>query len=129
MTKPIPTTDPPLLPPVEEVAQAIVDIAAAMKKMNGTRLRRDAVVILINAHCRVGKPDIRLVLDSLANMDKGMAETTWKEIQFELDDLEGVAQLMCEAGIIGNKSRARVEAKKKKVRKMLKYSAEQGRLS
>lgn len=62
--------DAPLLPPVEEVAQAIVDISAAMKKMNATRLRQEAVVILIHEHCKVGKPDIRRVIYSLENMDK-----------------------------------------------------------
>lgn len=62
--------DAPLLPPVEEVAQAIVDIAAAMKRMSATRLRRDAVVILISEHSKVGRPAVRKVLDSLGNMDK-----------------------------------------------------------
>lgn len=65
-----PPPEPPLLPPVEEVAQAIVDIAAAMKKMNSTRLRQEAIVILIHEHCKVGKLDIRRVIFSLENMDK-----------------------------------------------------------
>lgn len=56
------------------------------------------------------------------------AMTPRQEIQFELDDLEGVAQLMGEAGIIGNKSQANANAKKMKVREMLAYSESQGRL-
>lgn len=70
MPKP-PPPNTPLLPPVEEVAQAIVDIAAAMKKMNETRLRKSAIIVLIHAQLRgVGKREIELVLDSLENMDK-----------------------------------------------------------
>lgn len=70
---------------------------------------------------------LRFGLDDKFRGDEAL--TPQQEIQFELDDLEGVAQLMAEAGIIGNKSRARVEAKKKKVREMLEYSKTQGTLA
>lgn len=70
---------------------------------------------------------LRFGLDDTFRGDDVM--TPRQEIGFELDDLEGVAQLMGEAGIIGNKSRARVDAKKKKVREMLAYSESQGRLA
>lgn len=60
------------LPPVEEVAKAIVDIAAAMKKMNASRLKEDAIVILLQAQCgvHVNRTQIRIVLRELARMDK-----------------------------------------------------------
>lgn len=65
-------TEPLPLPPVEEVAQAIVDIAAAVKKMNSSRLKREAVVILIQAQCgaHATRVQIRTVLDALDKMDK-----------------------------------------------------------
>lgn len=67
-----PLADRPPLPPVEEVAQAIVDISAAVKKMNSTRLRRDAVVILLHAQCgsAVNRSQIRMVLNALDSMDR-----------------------------------------------------------
>lgn len=69
---------------------------------------------------------LRFGLDDTFRGDEAL--TPRQEIQFELDDLEGVTQLMAEAGMIGNKSRTRVEAKKKKVREMLQYSGTQGTL-
>lgn len=61
---------PPALPPVEEVAQAIVDIAAGMKKMSASRLKREAIVLLLHDASKVGKPDIRSILTHLENLDK-----------------------------------------------------------
>lgn len=60
------------LPLVEEVAQAIVDIAAAMKRMNGMRLRQEGIVILIHAQCKghVNKSQILLVINELSRMDR-----------------------------------------------------------
>jgi hypothetical protein len=65
-------SEPTPLPPVEEVAQAIVNIATGMKKMNSSRLKRDAVVILLQAQCgaHVNRSQIRMVLDSLDRMDR-----------------------------------------------------------
>lgn len=60
------------LPPVEEVAQAIVSIAAAMKKMNTSQLKREAIVILLQAQCgaHANRTQIRAVLNELSRMDK-----------------------------------------------------------
>ncbi len=69
---------------------------------------------------------LRFGLDDTFRGDDAL--TPRQEIQFELDDLEGVAQLMGEAGIIGNKSLTRINAKEKKVREMLQYSKTQGTL-
>lgn len=61
----------PALPPVEEVAQAIVDISAAVKKLMNGRLREDAIVILLQAMSGgVNRSDIRVVLRNLQQMDQ-----------------------------------------------------------
>lgn len=57
------------MPPVEEVAQAIVDIAAGMKKLSASRLKREAIVLLLHEMSKVGKPAIRSILNDLARMD------------------------------------------------------------
>ncbi len=65
--------NPPVqLPNVEDVAQAIVDIDAAIKRMNSSRLKYDAIVTLLKAQCgsRVGVTQIRLVLQELGRMDR-----------------------------------------------------------
>jgi hypothetical protein len=59
------------LPPVEEIAQAIVDISAAAKKLMGGRLKEDAIVILLQAMSGgVNRSDIRVVLRNLRQMDQ-----------------------------------------------------------
>lgn len=68
--------EPAPLPPVEEVAQAIVDISATMKKMNSTRLEQDGLVILLQAQCRghVSRSQIRLVLNELSHYGQALAQ-------------------------------------------------------
>lgn len=62
--------EPPEKPiPVEVLAQAIIDISAAMKKIDASRLRREAVVLLISEHSGVGKPAVRLVLNNLEALE------------------------------------------------------------
>jgi hypothetical protein len=51
--------------PVEIIAKAIVEISAAMKKINASRLKRRAVVTLIQAESGLGKGAIELVLNNL----------------------------------------------------------------
>lgn len=60
------------LPPIEEVAQAIVDITAGMRRLNSARLNQDGIVILLQAQCgaRVTRTQLRLVLKELSRMDK-----------------------------------------------------------
>lgn len=59
------------LPPVEEIAQAIVDISAATRKMMTTRLTEDAIVILLQSMSGgLNRSDIRTVLNNLQLMDQ-----------------------------------------------------------
>ncbi|CAM9720545.1 unnamed protein product, partial [Phaeothamnion confervicola] len=56
--------------PVEILITAIVEVAAAMKKIDRSRLRREALVTLIHDSSKIGKPQIRLVLNNLAELEK-----------------------------------------------------------
>lgn len=55
--------------PVEIIASAIVDIGAAMRKLNASRLSREALVILISHASKVGQRDVRTVLDNLDQLE------------------------------------------------------------
>jgi hypothetical protein len=57
---------------VEVMEQAILDIAAGMKRLNGTRLKREVIVRLIHAKTTVRMRDIEAVLNSLDSL-----EETW----------------------------------------------------
>jgi hypothetical protein len=50
---------------VEIMAQAIVDIDAAMKRIGASGLRRKAIVALIHDMSGIGKRDIEIVLNNL----------------------------------------------------------------
>lgn len=58
--------------PVEIIAQAIIDVAAAAKKLKESKLKERAILLLIQdsieGSCALGT--IRAVLDSAANLDK-----------------------------------------------------------
>jgi hypothetical protein len=56
--------------PVEVMEQSIVDIAAAMKKINATRLTRRAIVVLIQSRVATSQAVINMVLDNLADLEK-----------------------------------------------------------
>lgn len=56
--------------PVEILAQSIEAIAAGMKKINASRLKRDAVVILLQAQTGVNRNDIRAVMDGLDSLER-----------------------------------------------------------
>lgn len=58
--------------PVEVLAEEIAKISAAMKRMNETRLTRDAIVALIHDNSRVSKSIIKIVLNNLDSL-----EATW----------------------------------------------------
>lgn len=55
--------------PVEIIEQAIMDLAAGMKRLNASRLRREAIVLLLHDASKVGKPDIRAILDSMDRLE------------------------------------------------------------
>lgn len=60
----------PVAPKV--IAEAIVEIAKAMRTINATRLTRRAIVTLIHEHSKVARSTIELVLNNLDAL-----ETTW----------------------------------------------------
>lgn len=53
----------------EVLAQSIVEIAAAMKRMNETRLTRHAIVTLIAARSGLGHGKIEVVLNNLDELE------------------------------------------------------------
>lgn len=55
--------------PAEVMAQAIVDIGSAMKKLNATRLSRAAIVTLIKDKSGLTKNIIELVLNNLDQLE------------------------------------------------------------
>lgn len=55
--------------PVEIIAKSILEIAEGMKKLNATRLNREALVTLIWDHSHVSKKDIRVVLNNLEALE------------------------------------------------------------
>ena len=54
----------------EIIAQAIVDIADAMKVFNNSRLTRRAVVTLIHHQSKINKGEIEIVLNNLQDLAK-----------------------------------------------------------
>lgn len=61
----------PVLPPVEEIAQAIADLSEAARKLMSTRLKDEAIVLLLQAMSGgVKRSDIKVILHNLKIMDK-----------------------------------------------------------
>jgi len=58
--------------PVEKniLAQAIVDISDALKRLTASGVTRDAVVVLVKDRVGMNKGDIRAVLDSLRDLER-----------------------------------------------------------
>lgn len=56
--------------PVEVLAQSIESLAAGMKKLNESRLKRDAIVILLQAQTGVNRGEIRSVLNGLDQLER-----------------------------------------------------------
>ncbi len=53
----------------EIIAQNIVAIADAMKKINASRLKQETIITLIHAQSKVPKRDILLVLNNLTQLE------------------------------------------------------------
>ena len=53
----------------EVLAQAIVDIAAGMSRLNASRLNRRAILVLLNDMSGVPKRDIDAVLNGLDSLE------------------------------------------------------------
>ena len=56
-------------PTPEVFAQAIVDIGDAMRKLTASRLKREAVVLLVDDLAHVGRPAVRKVLQALDDLE------------------------------------------------------------
>jgi len=56
--------------PAEIIAQSIVEIAKAMKKMDETRLTRKAIVTLISKQSGIGAGDINVILNNLESLEE-----------------------------------------------------------
>lgn len=59
--------DPPI--PAEIMADAIINIARAMREINNSRLKRETIVALIADNSKVAKTTIRLVLNNLDDLE------------------------------------------------------------
>lgn len=53
----------------ELLETAIVELAAAMRKLNATRLKRETIVTLLHDNSKLPKRDIRVLLDHLGNLE------------------------------------------------------------
>jgi hypothetical protein len=56
--------------PAEIIEAAILDLAAGMKRLNSSRLKRETVVTLLHSESGVGKPAIRTILNNLGDMER-----------------------------------------------------------
>lgn len=56
----------------EIIAQSIVEISKAMRRINNSRLTRDAIVTLIARKSGVGRENIDVVMNNLTDL-----ENTW----------------------------------------------------
>lgn len=55
---------------VEILESAIVEIGAAMQRINKSRLTRHGLVVLICAHTKLSKKTVEAVLESLDDLEK-----------------------------------------------------------
>lgn len=63
-------TNPVHPEPVEIIAQSIIEIAAAMRRIDSSRLTRKAIVALLHDTSKISKRDIDCILDHLAYLEK-----------------------------------------------------------
>lgn len=54
---------------VSVLAQAIVDISDAAKRLSRSGLNRKAIVILLSHQCGLGQGTVRAVLDGIADLE------------------------------------------------------------
>jgi len=60
--------DPP--PDIEAIETALLEVAAAMKKLGSTRLKKKVLVTLIADDTRMGKTQVETVLNSLESIEE-----------------------------------------------------------
>lgn len=56
--------------PIEIIAQSVIEIAQAFKKIEASKLSRRAIVLLINDKCSCGISAINEVLDVIPKLEK-----------------------------------------------------------
>lgn len=56
--------------PAEIIVDEILEISAAMKKLNNSRLKRDAIVTLIAHRSKVARSTIQIVLNNLDALEE-----------------------------------------------------------
>ena len=64
------TQEPENEQPVAVIATAILEISAAMKKIQSSRLKREAIVALIHDRSKINKGVIELVLNNLDQLEE-----------------------------------------------------------
>lgn len=78
--------------PTEVIAEAIVEISNAVKKLSNSRLKKRAILLLITDNCRpvssqrghsmkrnVGMKEVETVLDSIESLEKSYIKETTKK--------------------------------------------------
>jgi hypothetical protein len=60
--------DEPL--PVEVIERAVVELAAGMKRLNDTRLKRETIVALLHDTSGIGKRQIEVILNCLDRLEQ-----------------------------------------------------------
>lgn len=55
--------------PIELIADSIIQISSAFKKMRDSRLKERAIILLIKDKCNLGISEIQQVLQIAANLD------------------------------------------------------------
>jgi hypothetical protein len=55
--------------PTEVLETAIADLAAAMRKLNASRLKRETIIALLHDNSKVAKGTIRVILNNLDNLE------------------------------------------------------------
>lgn len=55
--------------PVEILAQSIADIGTAMKRLSGSRLKKEALVVLVSDATGISKRQVTFVLNALDDLE------------------------------------------------------------
>jgi hypothetical protein len=58
------------MPATELIAQAIIDIAEGMRRLESSRLSRKALLVLISHQSKVPQRDINIVLNNLLDLER-----------------------------------------------------------
>ena len=59
-----------ILPPLEEIADAIMRLSEVGRAIGQTRLRQDAIILLLQQITKVTRSDIQYVLNALPELER-----------------------------------------------------------